>query len=259
VAAFVAGLALLFGPPSPVVHSQGDQVTAGRGSYCWAGDSGANGLQPYACADATPPVSDRPLSVDGLGTVLVDMRTDTVSLGASLRGRGGELPVVAEAGSTQRFVVRLPRRVAQSAVLDLHAGYPRGEASFGVRLMTPPRAAPPKPVLTAAEHRLVMARGSYCWSRPPVGLCVDTAPPTTGAALNVRRDGEVRVDTRLAADLVAASIRHGPGNLGVAQVDESQRRFVILLPHRLKRNVVLDLFARYPQGDGSFGARLRVR
>jgi hypothetical protein len=263
VTAFLAGLALLFGPPSPVLHSRGDHVTAARGSYCWAGETDANGLQPYTCADvpAPAPVSERALPVRRGGRVRVDMRTDTDSLTATVRGRQRKLPVEPAGDSKRWFVVRLPQRIKQDAVLDLFARYPKGSGSFGTQLSTPSAgpSAPPKPVLRAGHDRLVMARGSYCWSRPPVGLCVDTLPPTTKHALHVRRGDEVRVYTRIAADLVAASIRHGPRNLRVAQADESKRRFVVLLPHGLRRRAVLELFARYPQGDGSFGARLRVR
>jgi hypothetical protein len=262
VTAFVAGLALLFGPPSPVVHSQGDQVTAGRGSYCWAGELDANGLEPYVCADtfAPPPTSTRALLVGRLGRVRVDMRTDTDSLSATLRDRDGQLPVSAIGASKRRFVIELPRRLGERTVLDLFADYPKGDGSFGVLVRTNPPSAPPKPVLsTAAGGRLTMARGSYCWSRPPVGLCVDTTPPTTKDALAVRDGGRVRLDMRMGADLLNASIRGEPRRLRVRRVGGSNRRFVIQLPIQAKRRPVLDLFARYPQGDGSFGARLRVR
>jgi hypothetical protein len=261
VTVFLAGLALLFGPPSPVLHSQGDQVTAGRGSYCWAGESDANGLEPYICADTfkPAPVSKRALPVRRLGRVRVEMGTDTDSLTATLRGRDGELPVSAIRDSKQRFVVELPRRLPEQAVLDLRADYPKGDASFGALLRGPPPPIPPKPLLEAGGGRLTMARGSYCWSNPPVGLCVDTKPPITREALVVRRDGQVRVDMRTDADLLDASIRGGVQHLRPRRVGGSKRRFVISLPRGITRRAVLDLFARYPQGDGAFGARLRVR
>jgi hypothetical protein len=123
---------------------------------------------------------------------------------------------------------------------------------------TVPRS-PPKPVLRAGGERLVMARGSYCWNTPPFGICADTKPPITARGLPVRCGGRVRLNTRLETNLVAASIRGGRRNLRVEPVDESQRRFVIHLRRRMKRRAVLDLYVRYPQGDGSFGARLRVR
>jgi hypothetical protein len=260
VTAFVAGLALLFGPPSPVLHSRGDHVTAGRGSYCWAGERDANGLEPYICADTfkPPPVSTRGLPVRRHGRVRVDMRTDTDSLTATLRGRRGELPVTAVGESQRRFVVQLPRRLRQQAVLDLRADYPEGSGSFGALLRSPPPSAPPKPLLTAGGERLTMARGSYCWTRPPVGLCVDTRSPATEHVLAVRRGGQVRVDMREDADVLDASIREGILHLRTQPVGDSKRRFVIRLPRGIKRHVVLDLFARYPQGDGSFGARLRI-
>jgi hypothetical protein len=258
VTAFVAGLALLFGPPSPVLHSQGDHLTAGRGSYCWAGERGANGLEPYTCADtfAPAPPSTRALTVGRLGRVRVDMRTETDSLTAALRGRRGELPVTAVGESKRQFAIELPRRLGQRAVLDLHAAYPRGDGSFGALLKTKPPSAPPKPLLEAGGRRLTMARGSYCWSRPPVGLCVDAKPPTTAHALPVRAGGRLRVDMRLAADLLNASIRGGERHLRVRRVAGSGRRFVIQLPPRMTPHAVLELFGRYPLGDGSFGARL---
>ena len=260
--AFVAGLALLFGPPSPVIESHGESVTAGRGSYCWAGDKDANGLQPYVCADsfAPPPVSERALPVGAAGRVRVDMRTDTDSLSARLRGRAGRLSVSAIGASKRRFVIELPRRLGERAVLDLFADYPKGDGSFGVLLQGRLPSAPPKPVLSSAGGgRLTMARGSYCWSRPPVGLCVDTMPPTTKRALAARDGGTVGLDLLISADLPIASIRGGPRGLPVRRVRGSERRFVIQLPIQAKRRPVLELFARYPQGDGSFGARLRVR
>jgi hypothetical protein len=184
------------------------------------------------------------------------MRTDTYSLTATLRGRRGGLPVAAVGESKRRFVVRLPRRVDQEAVLDLSARYPEGSGSFAALLSPPPLPAPPKPVLRTGHERLVMARGSYCWSRPPVGICVDTRPPVTEKALDVGREREVGVDLGIDVDLLGASMRDGPRNLRVEPVNESKRRFVVRLPQRLKHRAVLELFARYPQGDGSFGARL---
>jgi hypothetical protein len=260
VTAFVAGLALLFGPPSPVLHSGGDHVTAGRGSYCWAGERDANGLEPYICADTfkPPPVSTPALPVRRHGRVRIDMRTDTDLLTATVRGRRGELPVSAVDGSERRFVVELPRRLREQAVLDLHADYPKGSGSFGTLLSSPSPSAPPKPLLEAAGKRLTMARGSYCWSRPPVGLCVDARPPITGGALAVGRGGRVRVDMGVDADVLDASIRGGILHLRTQPVGDSKRRFVIRLPRGIERHAVLDLFARYPQGDGSFGARLRI-
>jgi hypothetical protein len=88
---------------------------------------------------------------------------------------------------------------------------------------------------------------------------VDSKPPTTEDALDVRGDEEVRVDMRIGVDLLEASIRGGPQHLRVRRVGRSERRFVIRLPIQAKRRPVLELFARYPQGDGAFGARLRVR
>jgi hypothetical protein len=187
------------------------------------------------------------------------MGTDTDLLTVALRGRRGELPVTRLEDSKRAFMVELPRRPNDQAVLDLHADYPKGEASFGASLSPPPPQAPPKPVLEAAGKRLTMARGSSCWSTPPVGLCVDTKPPTTHRVLAVRDGGRVRVDMRTTADLLDASIRRGIRHLRVRRLGGSRRRFVIRLPRGLARSPVLELFARYAQGDGTFGARLRVR
>jgi hypothetical protein len=244
VTALVAGLACLFGPPSPVLHSQGDQVAAVR-----------------VCADtfAPPPAPERALPVRPLGRVRVDMGTETDSLSATLRGRDGELPVAAVGESKRWFAVRLPRRLKKQPALELHAVYDAGEATFVALLEPPAPASPPQPVLRAGGRRLAMARGSFCWSAPPVGLCVDTKSPVTATALPVRRGGDVRVDTRLAADQISASIRGGSRDLQIGPVDASKRRFAVSLPHRLRQRAVLELFVRYPQGDGSFGARLRAR
>ena len=237
--AFVVGLACLFGPPSPLLRSGGDHVSAAR-----------------VCTDtfAPRPHPHRALPVRPFGRVRVDMRAGTQTFSATLRGRAGELPVAAVGDSRRRFVVRLPRRLGQRPVLDLRTG----DAAFAARLEPPPPAAPPKPVLRAGGKRLVMARGSYCWSTPPVGLCVDTRPPVTKHALPVRPGGKVRVDMRMGTDLVGASIRGGVRNVRVEPVAGSGRRFVVHLVPGLPKRVVLELFARYPQGDGSFGARLRT-
>jgi hypothetical protein len=238
VTAFVVGLACLFGPPSPVLHSGGDRVSAA-----------------HVCTDtfAPPPSADRALTVSRLGRVRVDMRADTESVRARLRGRAGELPVAAVGESKRRFVVRLPRHLGRQALLELDAG---GD-SFSVPLAPPPPDSPPRPVLRASGERLVMARGSFCWSAPPVGLCVDTLAPITTKALPVRRGGRVRMNMRLATDTLHATLRGRSGELNITR--RSRTRFAVWLPRHMKRRPVLDLFATYPQGDGAFGARLRVR
>jgi hypothetical protein len=138
-------------------------------------------------------------------------------------------------------------------VLDLRTE----EAAFAAPLEPPPPSRPPRPVLRARGERLAMARGSSCWSTPPVGLCVDTIAPITAKALPVRRGGRVRVDMRIATDSLHASLRGRSGDLRVTR--RSRRRFVVRLPDRMKKHPVLDLFATYPQGDGAFGARMRLR
>jgi hypothetical protein len=258
VTALLAGLALLFGPPSPVLHSQGDQVTAGRGSYCWAGDQDTNGLEPSICADAVgpAPASDRALPVRADGQIRVDTRTDTEVLTATLRGRTGALVVTR--GPGRAFLVRLPRQLPQQPVLDLRAVYPKGSGSFAAQLGVPPPPVPPKPLLRAGGNRLTMARGSYCWHSPPLGLCVDARPPITTRALAVSRGGLVRGDLGLGADVIGASILGGPPDLPVQRASGSDSRFALRLPRYLYGRLILRLFVRYPEGDATFGARLRA-
>jgi hypothetical protein len=64
---------------------------------------------------------------------------------------------------------------------------------------------------------------------------------------------------RTATDALSASLRGREGRLRVRRVGDSERRFVVRLPRRFGKRPVLDLFARYPQGDGFFGARLRLQ
>jgi hypothetical protein len=73
----------------------------------------------------------------------------------------------------------------------------------------------------------------------------------------VRRHGSLRIDTRTKAGSLSATLRGRKRKLAVTR--SSERRFVIRLPRHMKHRFVLDVFATYPQGDGSFGASLRVR
>jgi hypothetical protein len=123
---------------------------------------------------------------------------------------------------------------------------------------------PPSPVLHSSGERLTMKLGSFCWAEPAeaggsTAICADTfrPAPVTKRSLPVRRHGRIRVNTRTKADSLTANLRGRMQELRVTR--RSPRRFVIRLPRQMKRRVVLDLFASYPQGDGSFGARLRVR
>jgi hypothetical protein len=122
---------------------------------------------------------------------------------------------------------------------------------------------PPSPVLHSRGQELVAARGSYCWTGPAEdgtqrGICVDTVAPVTEDALTVVRRGRVQVSMRTEAESLSATLRGREGQLRVRRVRDSERRFVVRLPRRLGKRPVLDLFARYPQGDGFFGARLRL-
>lgn len=125
--------------------------------------------------------------------------------------------------------------------------------------------APPSPVLRSHGERLTAARGSYCWVSPPgadgyiEGDCGDfSVPPTTKRSLPVKRGGHVRVAMRVETDSLHAHLRDRSKGLRVTRVHGSKRRFVVELPRGMRHRPVLDLSAKYPQGDGSFGARLRV-
>ena len=88
---------------------------------------------------------------------------------------------------------------------------------------------------------------------------MDAVAPLTADPLEVRRGGRVRVDMRTRVDFVGASIRGGRRDLDAVARPGSKRRLVIRLPRRLGQQAVLELFARYPQGDATFGARLALR
>jgi hypothetical protein len=133
VVALLALAAISFGPPSPALHSRGEELVADRGSYCWTGP-GDDGTQRGLCVDALAPVTEESLPVIRRGRVRVNMRTQATSLSASLRGREGRLRVRPIGESKRRFVVRLPRRFGKRPVLDLFARYPQGDGYFGARL-----------------------------------------------------------------------------------------------------------------------------
>jgi hypothetical protein len=83
-------------------------------------------------------------------------------------------------------------------------------------------------------------------------------PPVTEDSLPVRASGRIRVDMRIGVDSLRASLRGREARVRLRPVGASERRFVVRLPQRLRDGAVLELFARYPQGDGFFGARLHV-
>jgi hypothetical protein len=123
---------------------------------------------------------------------------------------------------------------------------------------------PPSATIHSNHHHLAAARGSFCWISPPAedgtqrGVCADTVPPVTERSLPVRSRGRVRIDMHTETDSLTVSLRGRRGKLRVRRVGESERRFVARLPRQLRDGAVLELFARYPQGDGFFGARLHV-
>jgi hypothetical protein len=139
VTALLAAMAAaaLFGPPSPVLHSRGESLTMGRGTFCWAEPAEAGG-SVVTCADTfkPPPLPKRSLPVRRHGRVRIEMRTEANSLTARLRGRKGELGVTRR--SERRFVIRLPRHMKRRAALDIFATYPRGDGYFGARLRVRP-------------------------------------------------------------------------------------------------------------------------
>jgi hypothetical protein len=125
--------------------------------------------------------------------------------------------------------------------------------------------APPLPVLRSHGERLTAARGSYCWAIPPGpdGYAEEecggiSVPPVTKRSLRVARGGRVRVAMHVETDSLRADLGGRTKRLRVSRVRGSKRRFVVRLPRRMKQRPVLNLFATYPQGDGTFGARLRV-
>ena len=69
----------------------------------------------------------------------------------------------------------------------------------------------------------------------------------------------MRVDMRTVTESLTATVRGRRGRLRVRPAGGSRERFVVRMPQRFGKRPVLDLFARYPRGDGSFGARLRLR
>jgi hypothetical protein len=123
---------------------------------------------------------------------------------------------------------------------------------------------PPLPVLHSRGESLTAALGSSCWISPPDehGIqqedCGDGPPPVTQNSLTVRPRSQVRIDMRTKTDSLFVSVRGRDRRLRAHRAGESKRRFVVRLPRHLKDGAVLDLFGRYPQGDGAFGARLRV-
>jgi hypothetical protein len=123
---------------------------------------------------------------------------------------------------------------------------------------------PPLPVLHSRGESLTAAFGTSCWLFPPdengyqQDLCADGPAPVTEDSLPVRPHGRVRIDMRTRTDSLFVSVRGRHGRLRVRRASDSRRRFVVRLPRHLRDGAVLDLLGRYPQGDGAFGARLRV-
>ena len=87
---------------------------------------------------------------------------------------------------------------------------------------------------------------------------MDTLAPVTKGSLLVTPGGRIRVDMRRRADSLGAWLRGGrdPRRLRVRRLDSAH--FTIRVPAGMARPRVLDLLARYPRGDGAFGARLRI-
>jgi hypothetical protein len=135
IVAVLAAAAVLHAPPSPVLHTHGERLTAAPGSYCWDSPPGPDGYSEGDCGDISePPVTKRSLPVSLGGPVRVAMRVKTDSLHAHLHGRSKRLHVTRVRGSQRRFVIRLPRHMKRRPVLDLSARYPQGDGSFGARL-----------------------------------------------------------------------------------------------------------------------------
>ena len=122
---------------------------------------------------------------------------------------------------------------------------------------------PPAPTLSSDAGQIVAGAGSFCWTQPgqPEGLCADTIGPVTSKRPLVVRPGEsIRVDLKIAARSLFAALvpRRGLSRhqLGVRALDPPRRHWRVRLPAHLPRGWLLSLFATYPDGDASFGARL---
>jgi hypothetical protein len=115
------------GPPSPVLQSGDDQLTAARGSSCWFADGQG------VCVDTFPPTTKRSLSVRPGGRIRVDMRHRADSLSASLRGDQARRLRVHRVDESH-FNITVPGGMKRKRVLDLFATYPEGDSFFGARL-----------------------------------------------------------------------------------------------------------------------------
>ena len=90
-------------------------------------------------------------------------------------------------------------------------------------------------------------------------ICADGILPPDTRPLSVKRGGRLRIDMRTAVKSLRVRLRGRPRGLRVRAVGDSKRRYRLRLPDDLRDGAVLYLSARYPQGDGFFGARLRLR
>jgi len=122
---------------------------------------------------------------------------------------------------------------------------------------------PPRPIVRSGGRRLRAARGSSCWTTSDqevrVTMCADRRAPRTKRALSVLPGRRLRVDMRTSTLLLRTTLRRGHRRLRQRGLDDSGRRWLVRLPREMPRRVVLDLFARYSKGDGSFGVTLRRR
>jgi hypothetical protein len=119
-----------------------------------------------------------------------------------------------------------------------------------------------RPILESRGKRLKAAAGSTCWTTDQgdgtqVSVCADTVAPKTRRRLRVRSYGVVGLDMGMPVTKLYASLP-GAGPLPhLRRLDADGRHWRLRLPARFARTTVLDLFARYPQGDAAFGAALR--
>jgi hypothetical protein len=114
-----------------VLHSEGEQLTAARGSSCWFPPPEDGEPQAGICVDTWPPATERALPVTPGGRIRVDVRRQVDSLTASLR-RGRKLRV--HRVDESHFTISVPGGMKRRRVLDLFATYAEGDASFGAKL-----------------------------------------------------------------------------------------------------------------------------
>jgi hypothetical protein len=130
-----------------------------------------------------------------------------------------------------------------------------------------PAAAQPGPLRVRSNGEAVNATlGSSCWTEDGHGFCSDAIYPLrTHGKLPVAGGDLVRIRTAEPARRVTVELVQARGNdfrslksLGRARRSgDSRKKWRIRLPQSLGDATILDVFVRYPQGDGDFWAGLK--